>query len=176
VDRTQNPPDLVVDKPISTANKVTLPFNTITGVLKDQVTFIGSCPPSYQTKWTKGDGNCQFTAFARGLPSGQHGHLEVRKAAISWMRTHPDEFVPFMSVDFNQYLVDMSKPGSWGDNYTLQAMCKAYKVYVIVHKVGDNGEGLWSDWGDKHGCQSVFWLYLRDYHYENLLHSNQISM
>ena len=118
-----------------------------------------------------------FTAFARALGDGELSHMEVRQGAVTWMRSHPDDFVPFLSVtdwDEGGYLEEMSQDGTWGDNLTLQALCAAYKVYVQVLKV----EGVtlsWMEVGDSHMCDTAFYLYLENEHYENLLDRTQIS-
>ncbi|ORY22910.1 hypothetical protein BCR39DRAFT_473602 [Naematelia encephala] len=123
-----------------------------------------------------------FAAFAKGFGDGQRGHDQVRAMAIMWMREHPQDFIPFVpdsykgqSQDFNCYLLRMSQLGEWGDNLTLQAMCKAYRTHVHVLKRGQKGDLVWMEIGDRVKPQSVFWLYLDKYHYENLLDRSQIS-
>jgi len=72
------------------------------------------------------------------------------------------------------YLTRLSQDGTWGDNYMLQALCSAYKVYVQVYKV----EGVTRSWnkaGDCDNHDSSFFLYLKDSHYENLLVESQVS-
>ena len=138
---------------------------------------------SYHTNWIRGDGNCQFAAFAKGFGNGRRTHDEVRLAAVHWMRDNPGDFVPYVPIlegcsqdySFRVYLEGMSKGGEWGDNLTLQAMCKVYKAYVLVLKVGQKGDMVWMQVGDIAKSQSVFWLYLNNHHYENLVDRTQVG-
>ena len=118
-----------------------------------------------------------FLAFARALGDGSRSHLEVRNAAVTWMRDNPLEFVTAMTDeewDMGEYIEKMSQVGTWGDNYMLQALCAVYKVYVQVYKV----EGVtrsWNEAGDCDNHDSAFFLFLKDSHYENMLVTCQVS-
>lgn len=154
------------------------PTNTLEGVSVHHVTIVPTVPPTFRTWWTQGDGNCQFSAFARAMGMGQSQASEVRSTTVQWMRDHPGDFVPFvstMSTPFPEYLQAMSTQGEWGDNLTLTAMCQAYKAYVVVLKMMDNGDMMWTAWGDSETAEVVHWLYLSGNHYENLLFRDQIS-
>ena len=36
------------------------------------------------------------------------------------LRAHPDVYAPFVESDWDAYLRDMARPGTWGDHLTLQ--------------------------------------------------------
>ena len=88
------------------------------------------------------------------------------------MRGRQAEFIPFVPGDirdFIKYCDEMSHLGTWEDNLTLQAMCAVYKAYVRVLKENQDGTRDWLDVGNMGQAQSVFYLYLKDHHYENLV-------
>lgn len=148
---------------------------------KEFIEKVMSTPVSYKTRWTKGDGNCMFRAFARAL--GGLSHQEVRAGGVRWMRTHPEDFVHSM-VDrgggqehaLEEYLEKMSRDREWGDHHILQAMCVCYRAHVFVLKEGgQEGGQMWTEVGDRDISECTFWLYLKDSHYENLVDIRQIQ-
>lgn len=133
------------------------------------------------TRWVKGDGNCQFSAFARAVGNGVT-HTSARNSAIQWIMSHPSDFAPFIERERGQsqsqalanYLQKMSQSGQWGDNLTLEAMTRSHKAYVLVLKRSDTGHMAWSRHGHRDSAVTLFWLYLANSHYEHLLHPTQL--
>ena len=128
------------------------------------------------------DGNCMFSAFARGMRQ-QGGHSGLRARAVQWMRAHPGDFSQFVPQTghttqqqaYESFLEDMSKEGAWWDSLVLQALCKITMVQVFVLNETESGRA-WIDLGQDRGeGQTVFWLYLHNGHYENLLAESQVS-
>ncbi|RXK34714.1 hypothetical protein M231_08030 [Tremella mesenterica] len=129
-------------------------------------------PQLYHTRWTKSDGNCQFSAFARALQRDHVNQKQIRATVVQWIRDHSEDFIGYVpggTSEFNKYLGDISKNGTWGDNLTLQAACAAFKVCVLVLKEEDDGRTLWVEVGSRGESEAVFWLYLYNSHYENLV-------
>ena len=151
------------------------PLHTRKNIWRDTVTqVIGSNPVAYHTSAIKKDGNCLFRAFGIGLGDSLDTPAIVRRAAIRWMGTHSENFIPFIASGeqgqqqaFKSYLDNMSQAGQWGDNLVLQALCKSHKVKVSILKQRENGTLMWSHWGDSQ-WERCFWLYLNQDHYENL--------
>lgn len=89
-----------------------------------------------QMKEMEGDGNCQFRTLAFNLFGEQAHHAVTRKAAIAHMKKHHDFFsVLFESADeFKEYLRDMARNRTWGDELTLRAVVEAYgcEAHVIT--------------------------------------------
>lgn len=67
----------------------------------------------------QGDGNCQFRSVSFGLYGTEDRHTEVRGRAIQYMRRNPSAFAVFLGEDYQQYLDNMARPGTWGDELTL---------------------------------------------------------
>ena len=93
----------------------------------------------------EGDGACQFRALAVQLWGDEEAHGEVRAQAVAHLRQQPplfyepqvfssevDDFVDVHSVE--QYLDEMSKPGTWGDEVTLRAAADANGVVIKLIK------------------------------------------
>lgn len=112
---------------------------------------------------------------------GQWTHVDTRAAAVNWIRTHPEDFSPFvpehrgLRQNLDQYMDRMSKDGQWGDSLTLEAMCKSFSVHSVVLKRMDNGDIFWTQSGDSVNALSTLWLFLTRKHYENLLVESQIQ-
>eukprot|EP00968_Pinguiococcus_pyrenoidosus_P019420 scaffold2114_cov253-Pinguiococcus_pyrenoidosus.AAC.15 len=75
-----------------------------------------------------GDGNCQFRAMAHQVYRDHEMHAEARRTAVAHMRDHEDFFCFFFETpkEFRQYLKDMGRNRTWGDELTLRAMVEAY--------------------------------------------------
>lgn len=80
----------------------------------------------------QGDGNCQFRAISMNLYGNQEQHMVVRGKVVNHMLQHRDEFQPFLNEDWDRYIRDMKKSGTWGDELTLKACCDAYQILISV--------------------------------------------
>ena len=83
-------------------------------------------------KVVRGDGNCQFRAFADQLFKSAARHEEVRKAAIKQLRLHAEAYRSFVPDDYKAYVDTMARDGTWGDHLSLQAAADAYGVRLMV--------------------------------------------
>jgi hypothetical protein len=154
------------------------PTNTLKNLSPHQLVMVDSVHQLFKTRWTKPDGSCQFGAFAKALQPGHRSPHQVRTSAVFWMRDHPEDFAPFVTGGqeaWDKYLKDMIKPSTWGDNLTLQALCTVYRAYVQVLKEEEDGTRVWMEAGDRGHAQSMFYLFLKQSHYENLVDRSQIS-
>ena len=126
------------------------PLNTLRGVLRQSVRRLETLPITYRTNWTLGQGNCMFAAFAVGCRFEMGQHREMRRAAVRRMKERPEDFRPFVTDgSYEHYLAEMSKDRTWGDNLALQAMCAAYRAFVLVLKEEPNGAQVWMEVGDR---------------------------
>ncbi|KAK9806216.1 hypothetical protein WJX72_005737 [[Myrmecia] bisecta] len=79
-----------------------------------------------------GDGNCQFRSVSFGLYGDPQHHRSVRLKAVQYMRAHKDDFQCFVGESFQEYVRNMAKDGSWGDELTLRAISDSYGIVVNV--------------------------------------------
>ena len=79
----------------------------------------------------KGDGNCLFRALT--YPRDDQMHAMLRKALVSHVRSHWDDFVPLLDEgERSGYCARMSCNGEWGDEIMLRAFADAFRRHVVV--------------------------------------------
>lgn len=79
------------------------------------------------------DGNCQFRALSFELCGYQTKHEEIRRIAVSHMKSNSDDFnVFFEGNEYENYLRKMARVKTWGDELTLRAVSDALKVKIHV--------------------------------------------
>ncbi|CAL8470675.1 g10217 [Coccomyxa elongata] len=88
----------------------------------------------------KGDGNCQFRALSDQLYRSPGYYDQLRRAAVEQLRSHPEQYAPYVAGDWEDYLRLMAKSGTWGDHLTLQAIADRFgvKMYIVTsYREGD---------------------------------------
>jgi len=100
----------------------------------------------------EGDGNCLFRTISHQLYGTQDQHPLIRAACVQYMRYHSEFFQQFTVYedDFNGYLTQMSKLGTWGGEPEIQALSEIYnrgaEIYIydttdgcrVVKRLGSN--------------------------------------
>jgi OTU domain-containing protein 3 len=86
----------------------------------------------------QGDGNCMFRAVSDQMTGTQELHEVYRVQAVDFIRTHRDDFQPFIEDDepFEGYLSRMSRLGTWGGNLELQALSLVLEVNISIFMMG----------------------------------------
>lgn len=79
-----------------------------------------------------GDGNCQFRSVSFSLFGTQDHHFRVRQKAVRHIQQQRHDFQCFLGEDFDRYCYEMSRPGVWGDELTLRAVCESYGIVINV--------------------------------------------
>lgn len=90
------------------------------------------------------DGNCLFRAVADQLCGDANEHQSYRERCCEHMLDHAEEFSLFYVADdfesscdsFESYVSKMQRPGAWGSQLELMALCQSYGVNAIVHQSG----------------------------------------
>ena len=105
-------------------------------------------------------GNCLFNALSDQVYGDPSRHKEIRSVAIDYMRNHPNDFKPFITVDgerrnpkrkvtrstskieaatkqqteraWEEHLRKMNKGGIWGDHLEITAFTRAYDHDVQI--------------------------------------------
>lgn len=101
---------------------------------------------SLKIKEIPADGHCMYSAIADQL--GQdHTFKEIRSLAASYMRDHPDDFLPFMTNDhgemlspteFKDYCEKIESTAEWGGQIELQAISKSLNRAILVVQMGSS--------------------------------------
>lgn len=90
------------------------------------------------------DGNCLFRSVADQLCGDANEHQSYRERCCEHMLDHAEEFSLFYVADdfesscdsFESYVYKMRRPGTWGSQLELMALCQSYGVNAIVHQSG----------------------------------------
>ena len=87
-----------------------------------------------------GDGNCQFRALAHQLCGVEERHAPIRELVAAQLKAGRPAYAEFVgSQDYDAYVSQMSRDGTWGDHVTLQAAVDALNVEVaMVTSFADN--------------------------------------
>lgn len=135
----------------------------------------------FSTKWTSGDGNCMFDAFARGFGDSL-SKQSARAGAIVWISENQELLVPFLAADeehpyssMEHYLTEMAKDKVWGDALALHGLALTFNVRVEVLKKSESGCYSWANAGTEDETLRKIWLYLEGNHYENLVGEAEVN-
>jgi hypothetical protein len=121
-----------------------------------------------------GDGNCQFRAFSQNLFGTEEQHALVRARAVEYMKAHAADFRGFIddgqsrrNGNFSDYLSQMSKGRTWGDELTLRALCNAFgaTVHVITSQEGSQFYLKYVPEVNQVVAKQVFLAYVSPSHY-----------
>ena len=78
----------------------------------------------------QGDGNCQFRALSWACYGSECRHAEVRETVCQYMQQNMDKYKDCMTS--SQYVDDMRRQGTFGDQLTLQAFADSYRTNLLV--------------------------------------------
>jgi len=85
----------------------------------------------------EGDGNCQFRALADQLYGSEDHHAAIREQVIDQLRAEPHRYKGFVEGgNYDDYVAEMARNGTWGDHVTLQAAADA--MGARIHVLTDN--------------------------------------
>lgn len=96
----------------------------------------------------RGDGNCQFAAFAKGHFGTVAMAARVRAAVVADLRAHPEYDYESRTLwrprfpSYAAYLDAMEKNKEWGDSTTLETAARIYRRNVTVISTVDNPQHL----------------------------------
>lgn len=128
----------------------------------------------YIMRNVKGDGSCQFRAVAHELFGTENQHNYVRSEVINYLECNNYEFHEpvvrcnkqvYKVNNWNEYLMIMKNPTSWGDNVTLQAVADVFKHQIII--IRSDGESntikpQYLDWIEKMNDDEIINAYRSD--------------
>ncbi|KAI8804812.1 hypothetical protein BJ742DRAFT_427346 [Cladochytrium replicatum] len=116
-------------------------------------------PMNMRVRQVAADGHCLYNAIADQLlllDSQKIRYSELRHIAASYMRSHPDDFMPFCYTDngdmftedqYQKYCDDVENTAAWGGQLEIQALAKCVKrsIHVIqmntpIVKIGEEFE------------------------------------
>jgi len=99
-------------------------------------------------KRVQGDGNCLFRSVCAQVYGDDSWHDKVREECADFMSRDRDHFRDFVDGDFDDYLAELRRPGTFGDNPEIQAIAELYNRPVVVFTVEDEDRGVRSSDGN----------------------------
>lgn len=111
-------------------------------------------------------GNCLFDAISYGLYRNINKSLDLRKAAVKYIKSHESFFLNFLEVDIDEYINEMAKPGTYGDELILVSLSKLLKVKIIV--INHLTKKIINTY--KNGSYKIYLLYNSEYEHYDYLH------
>ena len=91
---------------------------------------------------TAAEGDCMFcaVAFSAGIPIDIYA---LRQQTVAYLGSFPQFFVSYFDTrwaSFEMYLLHLSRPGSWGDDLCLVAMCHLLlrPIHVVTDHIDEN--------------------------------------
>ncbi|KAH7283689.1 hypothetical protein KP509_34G019600 [Ceratopteris richardii] len=115
-------------------------------VLENQLLERKLRPLGFTLKEIKSDGHCLYRAVEDQLALYPHvcqqsTFQELREVAASYMRSHPEDFIPFIASEddsegnqdrFERYCHEVEATASWGGQLELDAIARALRRHIIV--------------------------------------------
>lgn len=80
-----------------------------------------------------GSGDCFFRSVSHQLYRTARLHFEIRMAGINHLNNHPEIYIEsFSSNSWENYIQQMSTPGTWCDNVIIQAVANAHNCIIHI--------------------------------------------
>jgi hypothetical protein len=131
----------------------------------------------YIIRNVKGDGSCQFRAVAHELLGNENRHDFIRAEVINYLKKNSYDFHEpiikcnngkvYLVNNWDEYLMIMKKPTSWGDNVTLQAVADVFKHQIMVIRSDGKSNTIkptYLDWIEEMNDDDI----INAYHSDNL--------
>ena len=84
-------------------------------------------------------GDCQFQSISVCLEGHNNLSSELREIAVNAICSQPEKYSPFIvDASVDEYVSDMSRKGSWGDQLTLQALVDCSGCPAMVYSTDDS--------------------------------------
>ena len=97
----------------------------------------------YRINPIKRDGNCLFGAIADQVYFDPTMHKKVRSLCVNYMIDNGElysQFIDDAHIDFNHYIKNMKKDGSWGGNPEITALSQVFECPIEVYRQSENPE------------------------------------
>ena len=79
-----------------------------------------------------GDGSCLFRALSRRVTRNAEDHAQLREAIVDYIARERSSFEDFVPGDFDNYVAEMRKDGTWGGELEIAAFSRLHDISVHV--------------------------------------------
>eukprot|EP00457_Paulinella_chromatophora_P000600 gb/GEZN01000600.1/.p1 GENE.gb/GEZN01000600.1/~~gb/GEZN01000600.1/.p1 ORF type:complete len:598 (-),score=100.62 gb/GEZN01000600.1/:72-1865(-) len=80
-----------------------------------------------------GDGNCLFRSVSHQMYGTPDYHELVRSKCVEYIISEKLYFASYIPGNFDLYVSEMRKPGTWGDHVEIQAMSEIYDRPIQIY-------------------------------------------
>ncbi|KAG2486732.1 hypothetical protein HYH03_014658 [Edaphochlamys debaryana] len=122
-----------------------------------------------------GDGNCQFRSISNELYGTQDHHSAIRKQGVSHIVQQRSSFECFLGEDFDEYVRQMARGGTWGDELTLRATCDAFGI--VMHVVTSDVDNWYLTYEPevRKLDREIFLTYIAPIHYNSIRRQSSLK-
>ena len=100
--------------------------------MEDKFVLIGKVP--YDCGSSPGD--CFFASLGHALYKNPDCHFHIHNAGITHLMHNPELYIESLAdISWENYIGEMSKPGTWCDNIIIQAVANAKLDCTIIAKL-----------------------------------------
>ena len=85
------------------------------------------------------DGNCFFRALSYQLTGDENNHMDLRNAAIGHLTENSTQYAPFVAENYDgieDYIIEMSRNGTYADHLSILATATSINQNIIIHELG----------------------------------------
>ena len=88
----------------------------------------------FDIRHVPGDGNCQYYCIQHFLDDDKSIE-DIRYETYNRLKTFKSKYSPFLKdhLNYNDFIEKILDDGTWGDNFTLAAMCDNYGLTAHVY-------------------------------------------
>jgi len=115
-----------------------------------------------------GSGDCFFRSVSHQLYGTAELHFQIRAAGIRHLNNHPEFYVESVSDNsWQDYIQQMSTPGTWCDNVIIQAVANAHNcvIYITESDVNKPHGTIITPVDCEGGANTIFIGYINELHY-----------
>ena len=88
---------------------------------------------NFLIKKVVGDGNCMFRAFSDQIYGTEKYHNVLREKCMDYLVVQKRFFEQFIEGDFDYYIKEKRKDGTWGDDIELEALSEIYNRPIEIY-------------------------------------------
>ena len=122
-------------------------------------------------------GDCFFASLGHALYKNADCHLQIRSAGITHLMHNPELYIESLAnISWENYIEEMSKPGTWCDNIIIQAVANALGCTIHITDSSPNANATIVSPITLHKRQKIVFLgYLTDIHYVSTLPNESVG-
>jgi len=115
------------------------------------------------------DGNCLFRSISYQVHGTVDKYADVRQQIVNYIRSASEDYINFVTEDFDYYLTKMSCDGEYGTNLEVQASVEVFNRPMEVYSDESGAEPMNIFQGDYYFNKPIRVSYHRGNHYNAVI-------